>query len=67
MMLLGVNLGWLYGPDPLRMAYLAASAALVGIGVYLSYALVFTLQISYPHCFASHGINLVVFDILAFG
>ena len=67
MMLLGVQLGWVYGPDPLRMAYLAASAVSVGIGVYLSYALVFTLRVSCPLCFTSHGINLVVFGILAFG
>ena len=67
MMLLGVQLGWVHGPDPVRMAYLAASAATVAIGVYLSYALVFTLRVSCPLCFTSHGINLVVFGILAFG
>jgi len=67
MMLLGVQLEWLSGPDTLRMAYLAASAASVGIGVYLSYALVFTLRVPCPLCFTSHGINLVIFSILAFG
>ena len=49
------------------MAYLAASAMSVGIGVYLSYALVFTLRVPCPLCFTSHGINLAIFGILAFG
>ncbi len=40
--------------------YLAAGLVSVGLGVYLSHALLFVLRVPCPLCFASHGINAVI-------
>ena len=51
--------------DPLLWPlYLAASLVTVGLGVYLSYALLFVLRVPCPLCFASHGINAVICGLL---
>ena len=44
--------------------YLGASLATVGIGVYLSHALLFVLRVPCPLCFVSHGINAVICGLL---
>ena len=44
--------------------YCAASLVTVGLGVYLSYALLFVLRVPCPLCFASHGINAVICGLL---
>lgn len=51
--------------DPLLWPlYLAASLVTVGLGAYLSYALLFVLRVPCPLCFASHGINAVICGLL---
>lgn len=63
-LLLGVVFGWIGGPAPVPVGYIVASALTVGLGVYLSYALLFVNRVACPLCFTSHGINLVIFLIL---
>ncbi len=62
-LLAGAAAGWLTDPRfwPL---YLAASLVTVGLGAYLSYALLFVLRVPCPLCFASHGINAVICGLL---
>lgn len=62
-LLAGAALGWLTDPR-LSPLYLGASLVTVGLGVYLSYALVFVLRVPCPLCFASHGINAVICGLL---
>ncbi len=51
--------------QPLLLAlYRAGSLATVVLAVYLSYALLFVLRVPCPLCFASHGINAVIFVLL---
>jgi len=63
-LLLGIVFGWIGGPSPIPVGYVAASALTVGLGVYLSYALLFVNRVACPLCFTSHGINLTIFLIL---
>ena len=44
----------------------ASSLATVGLGVYLSYALLFVLRVPCPLCFASHTINASLCALLLF-
>ena len=62
-LLAGAADGWLTDPR-LWPFYLGASLATVGLGVYLSYALLFVLRVPCPLCFASHGINAVICGLL---
>lgn len=62
-LLAGAAAGWLADPR-LWPLYLAASLATVGLGAYLSYALLFVLRVPCPLCFASHGINAVICGLL---
>jgi uncharacterized membrane protein len=62
-LLVGAGGGWLDGPQ-LWPLYLAASLVTVGLGAYLSYALLFVLRVPCPLCFASHGINAVICALL---
>ena len=43
---------------------LAASIVTVGLGVFLSYSLLFITRVPCKLCFTSHGINLVIFVLL---
>ena len=36
----------------------------VALALYLSYALLFVMRVPCPLCFASHGINAVIFVLL---
>ena len=62
-LLAGTVAGWLADPR-FRPLYLGASLATVGLGLYLSYALLFVLRVPCPLCFASHGINAVIAGLL---
>lgn len=62
-LLAGAAAGRIADPQ-LWWLYLAASAAAVGLGVHLSYALLFVLRAPCPLCFASHGINAAIFGLL---
>ena len=62
-LLVGAVAGWLSDPR-LWPLYLAASLVTVGLGAYLSYALLFVLRVPCPLCFASHGINAVICGLL---
>ncbi|MYN65111.1 MAG: vitamin K epoxide reductase family protein [Acidobacteria bacterium] len=46
--------------------YLGASLVTVGLGVYLSHALLFVLRVPCPLCFVSHGVNAVICGLLLF-
>ena len=62
-LLVGVPLGLL--DQPLLLAlYRAGSLATVALAVYLSYTLLFVMRVPCPLCFASHGINTVIFVLL---
>lgn len=45
---------------------LGASLVTVGLGVYLSHALLFVLRVPCPLCFVSHGVNAVICGLLLF-
>ncbi len=62
-LLAGAAFDWLTDPR-LRPLYLGASLVTVGLGVYLSYALLFVLRVPCRLCFASHGINAVICGLL---
>ena len=62
-LLAGAASGRLADPQ-LWWLYLGASLVTVGLGVYLSYALLFVLRVPCPLCFASHGINAVICGLL---
>ena len=63
-LLAGVPAGALDEPW-LRGAWLAASLATVGLGAYLTWSLVFVTRVACGLCFTSHGINAVIFVLLA--
>ena len=60
----GVVFGWIGGQAPPPGSYVAASALTVCLGLYLGYALLFINRVACPLCFASHGINLMIFLVL---
>lgn len=62
-LLAGAAFGRLTDPQ-LFPLYLGASLVTVGLGIYLSYALLFVLRVPCPLCFASHGINAVICGLL---
>ena len=62
-LLAGAAAGWLADPVLWRL-FAGASLLTVGLGVYLSYALLFVLRVPCPLCFASHGINAVICGLL---
>ena len=62
-LLAGAASGRLDDPQ-LWWLYLGASLVTVGLGAYLSYALLFVLRVPCPLCFASHGINTVICGLL---
>ena len=62
-LLVGAPLGLL--DQPLLLAlYRAGSLVTVALAIYLSYALLFVMRVPCPLCFASHGINAVIFVLL---
>ena len=62
-LLAGTVSDWLTDPR-LWALYLGVSLLTVGLGVYLSYALLFVLRVPCPLCFTSHGINAVICGLL---
>ncbi|MBI4481619.1 MAG: vitamin K epoxide reductase family protein [Acidobacteria bacterium] len=50
--------------EPSLWAFRTASAVTVGLGAYLTYALLFRLRIPCPLCLTSHGLNLLIFALL---
>ena len=44
--------------------YLGASFVTVGLGLYLSYSLLFITRVRCPLCFTSHGLNAAIFVLL---
>ena len=62
-LLAGAAVGRLADPQ-LWWLFLSASLVTVGLGVYLSYALLFVLRVPCPLCFASHGVNAVICGLL---
>lgn len=62
-LLAGAPLGLLDQPLPLAL-YRGAGLVTVALAVYLSYSLLFVLRVPCPLCFASHGINTVIFVLL---
>lgn len=62
-LLIGVPAG-LVTSTPWMWAYLAGSALTVGVGVFLTYSLLFVTRVRCRLCFASHAINLVIFLLL---
>lgn len=62
-LLAGAVSNWLTDPR-LWTLYLGGSLLTVGLGVYLSYALLFVLRVPCPLCFTSHGINAIICGLL---
>ncbi len=62
-LLVGTPRGLLDQPPTLWL-YLGASLLTVVLGVYLSYSLLFVTRVPCKLCFASHGINAVIFALL---
>ena len=62
-LLAGAVSDWLTDPR-LWTLYLGGSLLTVGLGVYLSYALLFVLRVPCPLCFTSHGINAIICGLL---
>ena len=62
-LLAGTVADWLADPR-LWTLYLGVSLLTVGLGVYLSYALLFVLRVPCPLCFTSHGINAIICGLL---
>jgi uncharacterized membrane protein len=62
-LLVGAALGLLDQPSLLGL-YRAGSLVTVALAVYLSYSLLFVMRVPCPLCFASHGINTVIFVLL---
>lgn len=58
--------GLLWAP-PFHYLILAASAATVGLGVFLSYSLLFITRVPCALCFTSHLLNLCIFVLLLVG
>ena len=59
----GVPLGFLETPMLFRL-YLGASLVTVGLGLYLSYSLLFIARVRCQLCFTSHGLNAAIFVLL---
>ena len=64
-LLAGAASGRLADPH-LWWLYLGVSLVTVGLGVYLSHALLFVLRVPCPLCFVSHGVNAVICGLLLF-
>lgn len=64
-LLAGAAVGILSDPWVWRLC-VASSLATVGLGAYLSYALLVVLRVPCPLCFASHGINVSLCGLLLF-
>ena len=62
-LLAGVPFGVLGSPFLFRL-YLGASLLTVGLGLYLSYSLLFVTRVRCLLCFTSHGLNAVIFVLL---
>ena len=62
-LVIGVVTGELFA-YPFYTFYLVASALTVLVGLFLTYSLLFWTRVSCPLCFASHGINFVIFLLL---
>ena len=62
-LLLGTPLGVLETPIFYRLS-LVASLVTVGLGLYLSYSLLFVTRVRCPLCFTSHGLNAAIFALL---
>ena len=65
--LLGITFGGMHGPESLLAAYLGASIMTIGLGIYLTYSLLFVTHVRCTLCFTSHGINLAIFGVLVVG
>ena len=65
-LLAGVPAGGLDEPW-LRTAWLAASLVTVGLGLYLTWSLLFVNRVACVLCFTSHAINAVIFGMLVLG
>ena len=65
-LLAGVGGGFLYSP-PAYYAYLMASLVTVGLGLFLTYSLLFVTRVLCTLCFTSHGINFIICLILVLG
>lgn len=61
--IVGVPLGLVAHPLWWRV-YLLASLVTVGLGIYLSYDLLFVTRVPCKLCFTSHGINAIIFVLL---
>ena len=66
LLLAGVAGGFLYSP-PAYYAYLMASLVTVGLGIFLTYSLLFVTRVLCILCFTTHGINFIIFLILVLG
>ena len=64
--IIGVPLGLVDQPLLWRL-YLSASLVTVGLGVYLSYSLLFVTRVPCKLCFTSHGLNTIIFVVLLLG
>lgn len=51
----------------MRIAWLGASLVTVGLGLYLTWSLLFMTRVPCVLCFTSHGINAVIFGLLVAG
>ena len=65
-LLAGVPAGALDEPW-LRTAWLAASLVTVGMGLYLTWSLLFVTRVACVLCFTSHAINAVILGLLVLG
>ena len=61
--IVGVPLGLVAQPL-LWCLYLLASLGTVGLGIYLSYSLLFVTRVPCKLCFTSHGLNAIIFVLL---
>lgn len=59
----GLAAGFLFS-IPAYYLYLLASLVTVGLGLYLTYSLLFLTRVPCRLCFATHAINFVIFVIL---
>lgn len=61
--IVGAPLGAL-SHQPWAMLYLGVSLITVGLGVFLTYSLLFVARVPCTLCFTSHAINAVIFGLL---
>ena len=61
--IVGVPLGAL-SEQPWAMLYLGVSLVTVGLGIFLTYTLLFVTRVPCVLCFTSHVINAVIFGLL---